>query len=1025
MLFGAIGVVEEARRCTEAAAALATAGAPKHQSWFRTLHRQHRAPAMASRTTRRLVSRAVAAVSGGGLLARRSRGGGPGGGGSRGDALFHNRGAVVRVDATVGGGGGDGSDRPRTMSCGGLLRPHHALVGTPSLFLGAQHQRQQTRRVARETATAPDGTPAASADDDVNYVDADFFDLPPPSAPRSDQSYLHGMNDEQRAAILAPVAPMKVLAGPGSGKTRVLVGRVTHLINELGVPPSHILCITFTNKAAREMRERLQLSVGHENAAAITAGTFHSVACRMLRKHVHLLENFGRGNDFAIYDEADTRTLIRKILVDQFNEDKKKVDPGLAKGRISAAKSAVDHCVGLSGKRMAQALVESRPALMHDPSIVNAFPRLYDEYEANLRSANAMDFDDLLSATAALLQMSGEARQHYQQRWRHVLVDEFQDTSLSQYELIRVLSAPQNNVFVVGDVDQAIYSWRGAEVANIRTKFDDDFSGAGTVLLNKNYRSTSTIVKAAQAVISESNSRSPLKLDAVTPGGKDVAVVATEDEVEEAEFAAREAAKVARGSGIPLKDIAVLYRTHSQSRVLEEAFIRAGVPHVVVGDTAFYTRKEIKDAVAYLRVLLNPRDTVSLQRIINTPPRKIGPGTMEKLQAWSEGLPWVHGMPQPLGMALLQRSWAAPDEALEDDAVLPPAADMGLGTAAHRAVSEFVCVMRNLRGVMEVSNPGELIEETVRAVGFKAYVTDQENGEERWGFVKELVSIAKEPAPIMDVEGLEDEDGTIGGAPGGVGVGLEGLSAFLEGISLLMSAETRSEDEGADAVRLMTMHASKGLEFDTVFITGCEENLIPFKRDKGTGEREDEEVRLFYVGLTRAKRRLFLCRACKRQRFGNTINTYPSPFLEVIREALVGGGGGGGKGAGDGTEANGSAGAQRLAAHLAASGARVGTGRSFGGGRGGRFGGRGGGEYGGYGGRGGRGGRGRSGSGSGSGAKVEKFDPEAAARRAARRAAASKKAAAAAAAAAARRTASSGDAPRAVPRRVRKAPPRD
>ena len=267
------------------------------------------------------------------------------------------------------------------------------------------------------------------------------------------------MNDEQRAAILAPVRPVKVLAGPGSGKTRVLVGRVTHLINALGVPPSHILCITFTNKAANEMRERLAASVGHENASMITAGTFHSVASRMLRKHVHLLENYGRGNDFAIFDEADTRALLRKILVDRFHEDKKKVDPGLAKGRISAAKSAVDHCVGLPGHRMLRALIASRPNLGRDPGVTNRFAQLYDEYEANLRASNALDFDDLLSASVALLRTSEEARTHYQQRWRHVLVDEFQDTSQSQYELIRAVASPQNNVFVVGDVDQAIFGF--------------------------------------------------------------------------------------------------------------------------------------------------------------------------------------------------------------------------------------------------------------------------------------------------------------------------------------------------------------------------------------------------------------------------------------------------------------------------------------------------------------------------------------------------------------------------------------
>lgn len=811
-----------------------------------------------------------------------------------------------------------------------------------------------------------------------------------PIAPPPSTAHLDGMNDEQRAAILAPIAPMKVLAGPGSGKTRVLVGRVTHLINECGVPPSHILCITFTNKAAREMKERLELSVGVDNANAVTSGTFHSVASRMLRKHVHLLESYGRGNDFAIYDESDTRALIRKILVDRFNEDKKKVDAGLVKGRISASKSAVDHCVGVSGERMLRALIETRPNLQHDPGVANQFARVYDEYEANLRSSNALDFDDLLSAAVALLQTSDEARQHYQQKWRHVLVDEFQDTSLSQYELIRVLAKPQDRVFVVGDVDQAIYSWRGAEVANIRDKFDVDFKGAGTVLLTKNYRSTSTIVKAARAVIGASKTRSPLDLDAVTPGGRDVAVVAVEDEIEEAEFCAREAAR-AHKEGVPLREIAVLYRTHSQSRPLEEAFIRAGVPHVVVGDTAFYTRKEIKDCVAYLRVLSNPRDTVSFQRIINTPPRKIGPGTLDKLQVWAETLPWEDGMPQTPGAALLRRRWADPD--VPDDQMLPAAEAMGLGKAAHRAVGAFVRAMRELEDIMDVSTPGELVREVVDKVGFEAYVSDQENGDERWGFVKELIAVAGDSDAFAPPFGVSDD---VSGDDSGDEitdeitenraeslVGADALHAFLEGISLLMSAETRSEDETVDAARLMTLHASKGLEFSTVLVAGCEDGLIPFKRDERTGQPEDEETRLFYVGVTRAKRKLFLCRAFKRQRFGKTEYCEPSPFLDVIKNALAPGGAPGGAPASarespGGAAHNASGGGTRIA--MGSSPAFRGRGRGVPG-------------------RGGRGGAGGGGDKRGPGGAETKApaDPEANARRAARRAAAAKKAAEAAA----------------------------
>jgi DNA helicase-2/ATP-dependent DNA helicase PcrA len=829
------------------------------------------------------------------------------------------------------------------------------------------------------------------------------------------------MNDEQRAAILAPMSPVKVLAGPGSGKTRVLVGRVTHLINECGVPPSHILCITFTNKAAREMKERLELSVGAENANAVTSGTFHSVACRMLRKHVHLLETYGRGNDFAIYDESDSRALIRKILIDRFNEDQKKVDAGLVKGRISASKSAVDHCVNVTGERMLRALLETRPNLKHDPGVTNQFARTYDEYEANLRSSNALDFDDLLSAAVALLQKSDEARQHYQQKWRHVLVDEFQDTSLSQYELIRVLAKPQDHVFVVGDVDQAIYSWRGAEVANIRDKFDVDFPNPTTVLLTKNYRSTSTIVKAARAVIGESKHRSPLDLDAVTPGGKDVAVVAVEDEIEEAEFCAREALKAHRDEGVPLKEIAVLYRTHSQSRPLEEAFIRAGVPHVVVGDTAFYTRKEIKDCVAYLRVLSNPRDTVSFSRIVNTPPRKIGPGTVDKLHAWAESLPWDDGVPLTIGAALLRRRWADPD--VPDDQMLPSPESMGLGKAAHRSVCEFVRLMRDLEDFMDVSSPGELLQEVVDKVGFEAYVSEQDNGDERLGFIKELISVANDSNDSISVPGSfsASEAVEVTGVPrtgfdrdptretrddpdadGSAAIGVSGVFAFLEGISLLTSAETRSEDETADAVRLMTLHASKGLEFHTVLVSGCEDGLIPFKRDERTGQPEDEETRLFYVGVTRAKRKVFLCRAFRRRRFGKTEYCDPSPYLDVIKDALAPGGSNGrlraeiaaagrygsaeragkyGNGSREGSEEV--AGRdERLAALLSGAAARAAMGNSPA-----------------FRGRGypkGAGERGGGGGGRGSSApnRVETIaDPEANARRAGRRAAAAKKAA--------------------------------
>ena len=449
-------------------------------------------------------------------------------------------------------------------------------------------------------------------------------------------------------------------------------------------------------------------------------------------------------NTLVSFVNMDDETLIsikKKESLINYKDEKKTTNS--LRSKISSFKNAL--------------ILPDEVTLDHQTENDKILLNTYQLYQRRLKEYNALDFDDLLSAAVALLRTSDESRLFYRQRWRHVLVDEFQDTSLSQYELIRALAAETARVFVVGDVDQAIYSWRGAEVANIRTKFDSDFAGAGTVLLTKNYRSTATIVKAAQAVIGESRDRSPLELDAVRPGGKDVAVVATEDEIEEADFAAREAAREAR-SGVPLKDIAVRYRTHSQSRPLEEAFIRAGVPHVVVGDTAFYTRKEIKDLVAYLRVLFNSRDTVSLQRIINTPPRKIGPGTLEKLEAWAAGLPWVDGMPQPLGMALLDRTWSTPDQ----DDLLPPAADMGLAAGAYKAVSGFVSVLRELGEAVEVSAPGALTEEVVRRIGFEEYVADMENGDERVGYVKELVSIASDPSAVESLDGVDG-----GGAAGG------------------------------------------------------------------------------------------------------------------------------------------------------------------------------------------------------------------------------------------------------------------
>ena len=685
--------------------------------------------------------------------------------------------------------------------------------------------------------------------------------------------HVRGLNDDQRAAVLAPTGATRVLAGPGSGKTHVLIGRVAHLIHELKTPPREILCITFTNKAAKELRERLRDKIGEKAAREITAGTFHSVAARMLRRHGDRIPGIGRTGEFTIYDADDSKQIVLDVLVNKFGETRKNAQPGPMRNWISTSKSCVKHSVGLNGSHMLRALLEAKkpiPSMSHE-----RFVECYDEYELGLRQANAFDFDDLLSATVAMMEKCPEVASYYQTRWSQVLVDEFQDTSTTQYELIRKLAQPQGSVFVVGDADQAIYGWRGAEVANIRTQFDKDFKDVTTHMLTTNYRSTSTIVQAAQAVIKESEFPSPLELVANTPGGRDVAIVEANDDREEAEFVALETKKmVQKNPDMRYADIAVLYRTNSQARVFEEAFIRAGVPHTVIGDTSFYGRKEIKDMIAYLRVVLNPSDTVSLKRIINMPTRGIGNSTIDKLNAWVDTLPKNDGRDVSLGDALFTGAWRT--SSVDDESeLLPSAEEMGLSARSRTAVLKFAEFMVATREGAKELSPGQLLDEIVSATGYSTMVKDADEGNERWAFVQELINLAKEPPQDVD-ETIQDR------------VGLEALGAFLEGISLLTSAESK-EEEGGDTTKLMTMHASKGLEFDSVFIGGIEDGLIPFVRNGDGDDDQDEEVRLFYVGITRAKRKLFLCHARQRRRFGRDPQPARRSFLlDSVSATLTG-----------------------------------------------------------------------------------------------------------------------------------------
>ncbi|CAL6381469.1 unnamed protein product [Bathycoccus prasinos] len=756
------------------------------------------------------------------------------------------------------------------------------------------------------------------------------------------------LSSQQANAVLSPNPSfVRVLAGPGSGKTHVLVSRVQHLIEDENVSPENILCITFTNKAAKELRNRLEKTMGADVSRAITAGTFHAVAARILRKHVEKVhEALERTADFTIYDSDDSKAVVRDILVEKLGQTKKSAAPLPMKNFISAAKSSMKTSVNVNARTAMDSALRMKarggsnnsdvddddrrkPSSSSSSSLSSSsagiallreqFDIVWSEYEQKLREANSFDFDDLLSAVVYLFENRPDAKRYLQNRWSHVLVDEFQDTSLAQYEMIRHLGEKAETLFVVGDADQAIYGWRGAEVANIRSRFDDDFRNAQTFRLTTNYRSTATIVSAARAVIQQSEIPSALmSWDAIKEGGQDVAVVEAGDEREEGAFIAtqvkqmlKDAEKKTNSSnagsssngnrddsleGLRKKDIAVLYRTNTQARALEEAFVRAGVPHVVVGDQSFYGRKEIKDLIAYLRVASNSSDGVSLRRVINTPTRGIGEKTVEKLEEW------VSRCEAPsLGAALFDRAWANNSNSDDPDhEILPSAKDMGITARARNSVLAFAKTLIEIRKTADtVSNPGEVLKKVIAMTDYEIHVKDKDDANERWGHVAELIQLATDAEENLAENDIEGGGGGVGGTNTTSKSPKTTLAAFLEGVSLLSSSEAthgnemfddeedESRKERADAVKLMTLHASKGAEFDVVFIAGCEDGLTPSARANESAEERDEEVRLFYVGVTRAKKKLYLCHASTRRRFGSKPEVRTrSPFVDAIADAL-------------------------------------------------------------------------------------------------------------------------------------------
>ena len=640
---------------------------------------------------------------------------------------------------------------------------------------------------------------------------------------------LQGLNPAQRRAVEAISGPVLVLAGPGSGKTRVLTHRIAHLIQTAGVDPLNLLAVTFTNRAAREMRERLTTLVGKGVAMALTVGTFHSLCARFLRRDIVYLE---RARDFVIYDSDDQERLVRRMLHD-LNLDVKQYQPRSILSRISSAKN-----------ELVSPTEFSRINRGYRDEVV---ARCYQRYQVLLREANALDFDDLLVETVRLFEQHPTVLAHYQQRYHYMLVDEYQDTNRVQYVLVQQLAAQRRNLFVVGDEDQSVYGFRGADVRNIRS-FEQDYPEAQVILLEQNYRSTQAILDTAQAVISaDAGRKHGKKLWTENSAGLHVALYKGYDQEAEAAFVADEIVQLVASGTFTMRDCAVLYRTNAQSRALEEAFSRRGLRYQIIGGIRFWERKEVKDVLAYLRFAANPFDSVSLTRILNWPTRGIGERTEIELARWAAQL----GV--PLFQALKE---------LDNEHAASP-----FSARTINILRSFLCLTEELNAACRqlplVQFIAHLLERVpVRETLVREYKTNE--ADERWRNVEELSNVANRYSALP----LEEQ-----------------LPTFLEEVALV--ADVDKLDQMADAVTCITLHQAKGLEYPAVFLVGLEDGLVPHSRSLDQRDQLEEERRLLYVGMTRAKQRLYLCHAGRRMSFGHTATTIRSRFLEDIPPALI------------------------------------------------------------------------------------------------------------------------------------------
>ena len=655
---------------------------------------------------------------------------------------------------------------------------------------------------------------------------------------------LEGLNPVQRDAVTAPDGPVLVVAGAGSGKTRLLTHRVAYLISERNVSPFQILAITFTNKAAGEMKDRVATLIGPV-ARKMWVSTFHSACARILRREATLL---GYRSSFSIYDEADAVRLTDYVRRD-LNLDPKRFPPRRLHQSISALKNELIEPE------------EAKAKAMTPPELRVA--EVYAEYQRRLAEASAVDFDDLLLLVVRLFREYPDALERWRHRFAHVLVDEFQDTNGAQWEIVRLLSREHRNVMVVGDADQSVYKFRGADHRNLM-RFEEEFPESSVIVLDQNYRSTQTILDAANAVIANNAARRPKHLWTEQAGGELITRYHAEDEHDEAQFVVHEIDRLVDVEHVRYSDVAVFYRTNAQSRVIEESFVRSGVPYRIVGGTKFYDRREIKDALAYLRALANPDDEVGWKRIVNVPKRGVGETSVRKVESYAQGA-----------------------EVVFRDA-LREAAAAGVTGRALGGIKDLIEVMTELEDQAESAGVSGVIEAMLDRTGYLAEL-EVERSIEAQGRIEnlgELVGVAREFDGQLD-------GGDLSGLAGIAGIedvtapptGLLRIQAFLEAISLVTDLDNAGGEESL--VTLMTLHTAKGLEYPVVFLTGLEDGIFPHLRSLGDPEELEEERRLCYVGITRAEQRLYLTHAWSRMLFGSTDYYPPSRFLNEIPEALV------------------------------------------------------------------------------------------------------------------------------------------